>query len=135
MREKVCEILKGWGFETDAFCDLIAHKKMCDGMFVVVMREKVCERLKGWGVETDVFCDLAAHKKMCNGMPYYNADNDDLLFVFYSNTEPTPSVSYQVVPCEKLRQMTPQTIESYLKIVCRSMVESVITKILFTKIN
>lgn len=106
------------------------------------MRKKVCEILKGWGFETDGFFDLAAHKKMCNGMfvydPYSNANNDELLFVFYINTETTPSqqcTSQQVVPCEKLRQMPPQTIEPYLKIVCRSMVESVITKILFTKID
>lgn len=106
------------------------------------MREKVCEILKGWGFETDAFCDLALYKKMCNGMfvydPYSNADNDELVFEFYSHTETTPSrrcATRQIIPCEKLRQIPPKGIEPYLKIVCRNMVDSVITKILFTKID
>lgn len=105
------------------------------------MKEKVCEILKGWGFETDEFFNLAAHKKMCNGMfvynPYINSDNDELVFEFYSRTETTPShrcATQQIIPCEKLRQMPPQGIEPYLKIVCRSMVDCVVAKILFTKI-
>lgn len=100
------------------------------------MRDKVLEIFKGWGFESN---GVYAEKKCAGGKfiydPISQIEKGELVLYFYSDTAEVPSrraQTSQIIKESWLEELpSDKAVATYLQMRCRSMIESVISKILF----